>query len=136
MEFTDSSPRAWLAYVEAAPPVRRWRFLSETVLPGRRVRFDSADESRATTRVPAGSPFLPEPRLQMLLAESAALPAAPTMETAPANAWQYRWELVQAAVRAVAQLCEVTAELVRRGLQQAISGYRTLLSRSALAHHR
>ena len=41
MEFTDSGRRAWLAYVEATPPVRRWHFLSETVLPGRRVRFDS-----------------------------------------------------------------------------------------------
>ena len=136
MEFTDSGGRAWLAYVEAAPPVRRWRFLSETVLPGRRVRFDSADESRATSRVPAGAPFLPEPRLEVLLAESAVLPATPAVESARANAWQDRWELVQAAVRAMARFCNVAATSVRRGLQHAITGYRTLVSRSAMAHHR
>jgi hypothetical protein len=136
MEFTDSGRRAWLAYVEATPPVRRWHFLSETVLPGRRVRFDSVDESRATSRVPAGSPFLPEPRLQVLLAESAALPPAPAVESAPANTWQHQWALVQAAVLAMARFCNVAATSARRGFQHAITGYRTRVSRSAMAHHR
>jgi len=136
MEFTDSGRRLWLAYVEAAPPVRRGRFLSETLLPGRRVRFDSVDESRATSRVPAGSPFLPEPRLQVILAESAALPAAPAVESAPANAWQDQWALVQAAVLAMARFCNVAATSARGGLQRAITGYRTLVSRSAMLHHR
>ena len=136
MEFTDSGRRVWLAYVEATPPGRRWRFLSETVLPGRRVRFDSADDARATSTVPAGSPFLPEPRLQVLLAGSAALPATPAVEPAPVNAWQHRWELVQAAARVVARFCEAAAASAWRGLQLAISGYRTLVGRWAMAHHR
>ena len=136
MEFTDSGRRVWLAYVEATPPGRRWRFLSETVLPGRRVRFDSADDSRATSTVPAGSPFLPELRLQVLLAGSAALPATQAVEPAPVNAWQHRWELVQAAARVVARFCEAAAASAGKRLQHAISGYRTLVGRWAMAHHR
>jgi hypothetical protein len=122
MEFADSGGRAWLAYVEATPPVRRWRVLSEAVLPGRRVRFDSADESRATSTVPAGSPFLPEFRLQVLLSEAAALPATQAVEPGSVNVWQHRWELVQAAARRVAGLCESAAASAGRGLQHAISG--------------
>ncbi len=136
MEFTDSGRRAWLAYVEGTPPVRRWRFLSEAVLPGRQVRFDSADESRASSTVPAGSPFLPELRLQVLLAGSAALPATQAAEPAPVNAWQHRWELVQTFARVVARSCEAAAAAAGRGLQLAISGYRTLVGRWAMAHHR
>jgi hypothetical protein len=115
MEFTDSNGRAWLAYVEGTPPVRRWRFLSETVLPGRQVRFDSADESRATSRVPAGSPFLPEFRLQLLLADSASLPAARVVEPMQGKAWQHRWELVRAAVRALPRFCDVAATSIGEG---------------------
>jgi hypothetical protein len=136
MEFTDSGGTAWLAYVEATPPVRRWRFLSEAVLPGRRLRFDSANESRATSTVPAGSPFLPEFRLQVLLSEAAALPATQAMEPASVNAWQHRWELVQAAARSVAGFCRSAAASAGKGLQHAISGYRTLMGRWAMAHHR
>jgi len=135
MEFTDSGRTAWLAYVEATPPVRRWRLLRETVLPGRRVRFDSADESRVTSTVPAGSPFLPERRLQGLLAGSAALAATQAVEPAPVKAWQYRGELVQAAARAVARLRESAAASAGRGFQHAISGYRMLVSRGAMGHH-
>ncbi|HEU4953876.1 MAG TPA: hypothetical protein VFT28_04850 [Gemmatimonadales bacterium] len=136
MEFTDSSGRAWLAYVEATPPVRRWRFLSETVLPGRRVRFDAADESRVTPMVPAGSPFLPEPRLQVLLAGCAALPPIPAMEPAPAPAHQHGWELVRAGVRAGARRGAIIAASARTALQHLISGYRTLVSRGVMVHHR
>ena len=136
MEFTDSGRTAWLAYVEATPPVRRWRFLNEAVLPGRQVRFDSADESRATSTVPAGSPFLPEFRLQVLLSGAPVLPAIQAAEPASVHAWQRRWELVQAATRTGARFCESAAASAVRGSQHAISGYRALMGRWAMAHHR
>jgi hypothetical protein len=78
----------------------------------------------------------PEPRLQVILAESAALPAAPAVESAPANAWQDQWALVQAAVLEMARFCNVAATSAWGGLQRAINGYRTLVSRSAMVHHR
>ncbi len=46
-------------------------------MPGRRLRFDSATESRVNTRVPAGSPFLTHAHLQSLLAEAQPI-TAPT----------------------------------------------------------
>lgn len=67
MPFTDRGAVHWLVYVEGVPPdppSRRW---GQTVLPGRRLRFDSAMESRITIPVPAGSPYLTDQRLQSLL---------------------------------------------------------------------
>jgi hypothetical protein len=67
MPFTDRDEVRWLVYIEGIPPdplARRW---SQTVLPGRRVRFDSATESRTSIQVPAGSPYLADRRLQSLL---------------------------------------------------------------------
>jgi hypothetical protein len=64
------------------------------VLPGRRLRFDSATESRFTTSVPAGSPWLAEARLQTLLDE--ARPGQPPAETTAAPAagdWVVEWPL-------------------------------------------
>ena len=45
-----------------------WR--SRSTLPDRHLRFDSASESRFTSHLPAGSPFLAEARLQCLLDEA------------------------------------------------------------------
>jgi hypothetical protein len=75
MPFTDGDGVCWLAYIEGVPPAPRPRLWSQAVLPGRRLRFDSATESRVTARLPAGSPFLADARLQSLLDE--AEPVAP-----------------------------------------------------------
>jgi len=75
MPFTDGDGVCWLAYIEGVPAAPSPRLWSQTVLPGRRLRFDSATESRVTTRLPAGSPFLADARLQSLLHEAGPVPA-------------------------------------------------------------
>lgn len=70
MPFTDGDGVCWLAYIEGVPATPRPRLWSQTVLPGRRLRFDSPTESRVTRRLPAGSPFLADARLQSLLDEA------------------------------------------------------------------
>ncbi len=115
MPFTDRDEVHWLVYIEGVPPdppSRRW---GQTVLPGRRLRFDSAMESRITIPVPAGSPYLTDHRLQSLLdqaepvfagsrSRAAATPAhpPPTIESGARGAqpvraaseaprWLWRW---------------------------------------------
>jgi len=94
MEFTDRAGTAWLAYVEGAEKVPTRRLRKPTTLPGRRLRFDSATESRFTTRVPAGCPWLPESRLRTLLDE-AGPDQPPTEPTAApvAGDWVVEWPL-------------------------------------------
>ena len=70
MEFTDRDGTAWLAYIESAGPAPGPQTAGVTVLPERHLRFDSATESRFTSLVPAGSPFLAEARLRALLDEA------------------------------------------------------------------
>ncbi len=75
MPFTDRDEVHWIVYIEGVEPdpsSRRW---GQTVLPGRRLRFDSATASRTSIQVPAGSPYLPDPRLQSLLDQAQSLPA-------------------------------------------------------------
>ena len=94
MTFTDRDGAVWLAYVEGAEPAPTGRLRKPTVLPGRRLRFDSATESRFISSVPAGSPWLAEARLQTLLDE--ARPDQPPAETTAAPAagdWVVEWPL-------------------------------------------
>jgi hypothetical protein len=70
MEFTDRDGVVWLAYIEGAPGSPLREVGSATNLPDRHLRFDSATESRFTSLLPAGSPFLAEARLQSLLDEA------------------------------------------------------------------
>ena len=77
MPFTDGGGVGWLAYIEGVPADRPPRLQGRTTLPGRRLRFDSATESRMTTQVPAGSPFLSDARLQSLLADAQPVPPPP-----------------------------------------------------------
>jgi hypothetical protein len=82
MELTGRDGTRWLVYVEAVPSNRpRARISGVDLLPDRRLRFDSASESRVLGEVPAGSPFLPEARLQELLAFAAPLAGAEALET-------------------------------------------------------
>ena len=76
MELTGRDGEPWVVYVEAIPSRRpqRWRSAPE-LLPDRRLRFDSASESRVLVPVPAGSPFLADRRLQELLDRAAPLDA-------------------------------------------------------------
>ena len=70
MEFTDRDGAVWLAYIEGAQRAPGKQLGSASDLPDRHLRFDSATESRFTSLVPAGSPFLAEARLQSLLDEA------------------------------------------------------------------
>ena len=128
---TDGAGIAWLAYVEPAPsetPLRR----SATVLPGRRLRFDSADVSLIVSPIPAGSPFLTEDRLRALLgrAEPIPRPEPPPARRIPVRTlWSVDWgESLSAAVGAVrdagARQWRATAGLRQvgaRALVQAIA---------------
>jgi hypothetical protein len=75
--FTDADGVCWLAYIEGVPAGRLARRRGRVTLPGRRLRFDSAAESRTTTDVPAGSPFLSDARLQRLLDAAQPVPPPP-----------------------------------------------------------
>ena len=85
MPFTGRDGARWLAYVEGAPPEHPWGMWYRTVLPRRRLRFDSAAESRIADTVPPGAPFLSEPRLQFLLESARPVPPPP-----PARRTRYR----------------------------------------------
>jgi hypothetical protein len=100
VELTGPDGVGWVGYIEGVPPLRRYRLLSQTVLPGRQMRFDSADESRVSPTVPVGSPFLPERRLLALLAESTPLPQCTPAEPSTALLPQLHWERLRAASRA------------------------------------
>ncbi len=94
MRFTDRDGAVWLAYVEGAEPAPTGRLRKSTVLPGRRLRFDSATESRFAARVPAGSPWLAEARLQSLLDEARPDQRPATTAAAPAAGdWVVEWPL-------------------------------------------
>ena len=75
MELTARNGERWVAYVEGLPPLEQSpALLRQTVLPRRRLRFDSPTESRVTPELPAGSPFLAEGHLLRLLDLSRILP--------------------------------------------------------------
>src|SRR3954452_8332760 len=65
--FTDVDGADWLVYIEGVPvtPHAGWRTC--TRLPQRRLRFDSLLNSRATSAVPPGAPFLRAEQVQSLL---------------------------------------------------------------------
>jgi hypothetical protein len=87
MEFRDRDGVVWLAYVESTGLSPEREATGATVLPERHLRFDSVTESRFSSRVPAGSPFLVEARLQSLLDE-----ARPDLPMAPASGESTRAE--------------------------------------------
>ena len=125
MPFTDGNGVCWLAYIEGVPPARRPQLWSQTVLPGRRLRFDSATESRVTADLPAGSPFLADARLQSLLDEAEPIPPLASA-TRPSSGDSFFLEhpVIQWAARA--------GEL---GRTVAVDWFRELVSEASDALH-
>jgi hypothetical protein len=105
MPFTAYDGEYWLAYVEGMPadPPPRWRH--RAIIPGRRLRFDSAFDSRVSPVLPAGSPFLPEAVLRELLDAAEPVPPPPH----PAR----RRDDVRSRSGAVTRWAKRTSELVR-----------------------
>jgi len=100
MSLTTRDGVRWTAYIDGYSPRRPRRLFAQTVLPGRRLRFDSATESRISPELPAGSPFLAERRLLGLLARSPVLPEPELPPPSPGLLWQQRWQARIAAGRA------------------------------------
>lgn len=88
MPFTGRDGAPWLAYIEGAPPDNPWGMWYRAMLPGRRLRFDSAGESRISASVPPGAPFLPEHRLQLLLESARPLPPPPPAARSRYKPWR------------------------------------------------
>ncbi|HEX5575636.1 MAG TPA: hypothetical protein VFX42_07155 [Gemmatimonadales bacterium] len=129
MEFTDRDGAVWLAYIEAGRRAPKRKVGTATVLPDRHLRFDSATESRFTSLVPAGSPFLAETRLQSLLDEAQAdLPLALTTGSPARARFSPGHRVIQWSTRAVESGGEAIADCSRRW-QQTASG------REALRRH-
>jgi hypothetical protein len=128
MPFPDRDGVSWLAYIEGVPSATRWQ-RSRAGLPGRRLRFDSAIESRATPHLPAGSPFLADERLQALLDE-----AAPVPPETPATTWRsddaslLEHPVIEWATRAGERGRELVADWSRRWRRRA--------DRAQALHHR
>src|SRR5688572_8092350 len=111
MELSDRNGTPWLAYIEGIPrpPARFWK--PQSGFPGRRLRFDSATDSRVVTPVPAGSPFLGEARLQELLDRSESLHAVIALAPPPAGPERPLLELAgRPAWRAAASLTEAVRQ--------------------------
>jgi hypothetical protein len=123
MELTAPNGVQWVVYIEGVPPVRRWRLLSQTLLPGRRMRFDSAREARVSPTVPAGSPFLSERRLRALLTAAAPLPPEQPPASCSAPSTHRRWELLGASVGAwCGQVSGYAARVSRMSLNWLLAG--------------
>jgi hypothetical protein len=95
-ELTAPDGVPWIAYIEGLPAEPQHGLLRRTVMPGRRLRFDSRTESRLSLHLPAGSPFLRQGRLMELLRASRPLvePEAPPVEATWMEVWQQgaaRW---------------------------------------------
>jgi hypothetical protein len=128
MELTARDGIGWVAYIDGLPPTRPRRFLKQTVLPERRLRFDSAIESRVSPERPAGSPFLTERRLLDLLGASRLLPEVGAPPPSHALLRRRRWQasiargraLRARGIRAVADAAHAT----RLALDALLNGHR------------
>jgi len=135
MELTTPNGVQWVVYIEGVPPVRRWRLLSQTLLPGRRMRFDSAGETRVTPTVPAGSPFLSERRLLALLTAATPLPPEQPPAPHPAPSTRRRWEPLGASVGAwCGRASGYAARVSRMSLNWVLAGIPSHAGREAVAY--
>ena len=80
VHFVDAQGTPWLVYLEPGP-VSPSLWPNAAVIPGRRLRFDSHEQSLIVSSVPAGAPFLSQERLQALFEG-----AVPVEEPRPAVA--------------------------------------------------
>lgn len=91
MPLSGPDGTEWVAYIEGVPPEPAGLLGRRAVLPGRRLRFDSAGESRTTGQVPAGAPFLAATRLVQLLAASDPFPPPQAPARPSAGVRLRRW---------------------------------------------
>ena len=96
MPFTARDGSPWLAYIEGIAEPRA-HSPEEPALPGRRLRFDSLTESRATPVLPPGSPFLSEVQLHELLDRAQVIPPPSTATWHPRHflindEWYRYWQ--------------------------------------------
>ena len=136
MEFSDRDGTVWLVYIEGVPRPPGWHLESATALRDRHLRFDSASESRFTSHLPAGSPFLAEVRLQSLLDEAQPDPPltmttgspAPALSSAKDQAIEWSTGAVEAGREAMAdwprQWRQTASRMgaLRRHLHELLSG--------------
>ncbi|HUF36101.1 MAG TPA: hypothetical protein VMN37_09135 [Gemmatimonadales bacterium] len=113
MPFTGRDGGQWLAYIEGVAPEHPWGMWYRTMLPGRRLRFDSLAESRVADVVPSGAPFLAEPRLQLLLESAHPVPPTPPASRSHYKPWR-RNPVVRWISRAADVGDAVKAESVHR----------------------
>lgn len=116
MELTARDGVRWVAYIDGLPPARQRRLLQRTVLPGRRLRFDSATASRVSPELPAGSPFLTERRLLGLLAASRPMPEVEPPPPSRALLRRRRWQASIARARSALADAAHTAHLAVEAL--------------------
>ena len=134
MPFTGRDGEQWLAYIEGAPPEHPWGMWYRAMLPVRPLRFDSATDSRVSDTVPPGSPFLSEPRLQLLLESARPLPPLPPGPRSHYRPWRrnavIRWisraadigEAVRAESAYRWRLGATRREAVRRRVRRTLDG--------------
>jgi hypothetical protein len=135
MELTASDGVSWVAYIDGLPPARARRLLERTVLPGRRLRFDSAMESRVSLELPAGSPFLAERRLLGLLGGSRLLPEVEPPPPSSAILRRQRWQATVAHIRALrARGCRAVAGATHPAVDALVALLDRLANRRL--HHR
>jgi hypothetical protein len=130
MELTARDGQRWVAYVDGLPPLEGPRpLLKQTILPRRRLRFDSATESRVNPELPAGAPFLTEGRLLGLLGLSRILsavePPPPSRARPRRRRWisriSYRRALQARGRRAIADAAHATRLAVEALLVRALN---------------
>lgn len=129
MPFTDRDGVRWLVYIEGIPepPGPPWH---RATIPGRHLRFDSAAESRVTTELPAGSPFLADARLQVLLDRARPVPLSPASSWQPLDAPVRTHRTTEWAARA-RRLGQALGEQADRLLAAALHTALTLVARIA-----
>jgi hypothetical protein len=120
MDFRTRDGGRWMAYIDGYAAVRPRRLFPQTALPERRLRFDSATESRISPTRPPGSPFLGESRLIALLGVSPLLgaelpPPAPTRQQRSQAELACAWKRFVSRARAVTDAIHLVGHALLEG---------------------
>lgn len=113
MPFADREGITWLAYIEGVASAEG-HLPGNGRLPGRRLRFDSETDSRVTSELPAGAPFLSDERLQVLLDRAQAVPPPSTATWQLYEPPERLQRAVELTVRAAKAGALALVELARR----------------------